>query len=211
MAGFFVLVRHGETALNKEKRLRAWMDVNIDQNAEPQIEATAQLLSQLPVRAIVSSDLARARETADIIAHHLMLEVSEDQRLRPWNVGELTGQKLEAVADRMEYYISHPAQKVPGGESFNDFMQRFAGIFRELVHNAALDPSSTVVAVTHSRCVEVARYFVTGDKSTLIGANTVRPGQATSWHIGDDGTLKEVPLNAPPQAGKEKAENAASS
>lgn len=189
-----ILIRHGETALNKERRIRAWMDVEIDPAARHVIARTASRLDLLPLaNPIFSSDLRRARQTAEIVANETLLEIVFDGRMRPWNVGELSGQKIEEIAPIMERYIAHPNKQIPGGESFQEFLSRWKDVFQELITKAVRNPREIIVAVTHSRNIEATRFFVTGDRRQLVSANSVPPGCAISWQVVD-GKLREIPL-----------------
>lgn len=187
------LVRHGETALNKEQRVRAWLDVPIDKRAKGPIERTAAELALKPLaNPLVASDLKRALQTAEIIADRNLLEVLPDERLRPWDVGEFSAKRIDEVGPLMQQYIDSPNEKVPAGESFNDFLDGWKEAFSHYVAVAMRNPKEAIVLVTHSRNIEAARYFVTGDKSTLVIANSVAPGRATAWSV-IGGKLVEVP------------------
>jgi len=192
-----ILVRHGETALNTERRIRGWMDVHINEDTKAVIARTASRLSLFPLHnPLVSSDLTRAKETAEIIADDNFLEIELDERWRPWDVGFMTGMKLEEVIPAMNRYIDNPREEVPGGESFNKFFLRVKDAFREEVAAVVAQPEEVRVVVTHSRNIEAVRYFVTGDKKTLVQANSVAPGCATSWQI-ISGKLVEILVGDP--------------
>ena len=66
--GKLILVRHGHTPLNghgKDERLRAWLDIPLDDQGMREGEEIAEKLSHLDVTGIYSSDLRRARQTAE--------------------------------------------------------------------------------------------------------------------------------------------------
>lgn len=198
------LIRHGQTPLNQEGRIRAWLDVDIAANQRPVIQRTGSQLALHPLQnPLYSSDLTRAISTAKIIGEETFLEIVEDRRLRPWDVGEWSGRKISEIAGLMQQYIDHPSEVVPGGESWNTFFQRWTLYFQQLVGKALKNPHEAVVAVTHSRNIETARFFVTRDKSTLVTANSIAPGRATSWQV-IQGKLVEVPVTDIVTAKEEK-------
>lgn len=204
-----ILVRHGTTPLNLEKRLRAWSDVGLDYAAtRDDLERTASQLALLSTRdPLISSDLRRARQSAEIIANILYAEIDEQFDARPWDAGELSQMKIEDIAPRMNYFVAHPTEKVPGGERFQTFLDRWRGLFEREIARAIRAPEEARIIVTHSRNIEAARYFVTGDKSTLVTANSVPPGNATSWQVRS-GKLVETAVGGPSTVGEELNQNA---
>lgn len=120
------IIRHGETALNREHRIRGWSDVPIDKEGKKTIEQTGkELIGKLDV--IVSSDLTRAQETAHIIHEVTGVPVKEySTDFRPWDVGTYTGDKNDHIAPIMAEAARHaPNKKIGGGDSFNDVRTRF--------------------------------------------------------------------------------------
>src|SRR3954466_11612253 len=79
-----LLIRHGETAWNAERRLQGHLDISLNLEGERQAAAVAQALAGTHIDAIVSSDLQRASQTAQAIAasHQLPVQVERDLRER---------------------------------------------------------------------------------------------------------------------------------
>ena len=123
----FFFIRHGETRLNKEGRIRGWSDVPLDESGRKAAASVAEKIKDEGIDAIYTSDLVRAQETAEIISEVTgapILDVLEG--LRPWNVGEYTGEKGEIVGPIMQKLIEEkPDEPSPGGESFTDFRDRY--------------------------------------------------------------------------------------
>ncbi|HYF58810.1 MAG TPA: histidine phosphatase family protein, partial [Burkholderiaceae bacterium] len=94
-----VLLRHGETAWNRERRIQGQLDVPLNDEGLRQAEAAARRLAAqaahyrlvpapgCPAPALVSSDLQRCRQTAEPIARALGLEPAWDARLRERGYG----------------------------------------------------------------------------------------------------------------------------
>jgi broad specificity phosphatase PhoE len=103
-----LLVRHGETDWNAEGRLQGHTDTPLNELGRRQARALAEELAGDGIEAVYSSDLARARETAEIVGARLGLPVAlePDLRERDWGTWEgLTGaerERVELVAEATE-------------------------------------------------------------------------------------------------------------
>lgn len=115
-----ILMRHGETAWNREKRIMGDLDIPLTEEGKGQCADAAALLAQFGVHRIVTSPLARAAESADIVASHLGVPVTADARLVEVRFGEWQGRTYEEVGGDPRYhaFASDPvANMTPGGEN----------------------------------------------------------------------------------------------
>lgn len=143
------IVRHGETNLNKEDRLRAWSNPPLNEHGEAEAADAGQKLKDKGITSIYSSDLGRAMQTAHAISATTGVPVQPTSGLRPWNVGDMTGQKVQDVLPLMQSLITnHPDTPAPGGEAFNDFKDRFLTTLSQII---AAHPQGNVAVVTHNR------------------------------------------------------------
>ncbi|MEV0635972.1 bifunctional RNase H/acid phosphatase [Streptomyces sp. NPDC050619] len=150
----FVLLRHGETPLTPQKRFSGsgGTDPSLSDAGREQAErAAAALARRGTIQAIVSSPLARTRETAGTVAARLGLDVSIDEGLRETDFGAwegLTfGEVRERYPDDMSTWLADPdAQPTGGGESFVATAARIAATRDKLV---AAYAGHTVLLVTH--------------------------------------------------------------
>lgn len=154
MSTRILFIRHGETVWNREGRCQGASDIPLSEVGREQAEALAGALSREPVSAIYSSDLVRARQTADAIAARHQLPVLTDARLRELNQGELEGQSLkEMLADRPELlrqWLDRPADVcMPGGESMRSMQARAGRAVDEIVGR---HPDQTVIVIGHGLC-----------------------------------------------------------
>ena len=78
-----VLLRHGRTAHNADGRIQGQLDVPLDELGLAQAQALGTVFAAAPPAVVVSSDLARARETARAVCEHVGLPLRLDPRLRP--------------------------------------------------------------------------------------------------------------------------------
>ena len=157
--GKLILIRHGHTPLNshgKEERLRAWLDIPLDEQGLQEAEETALQIAGYPVTAIYSSDLKRARQTAEAVRRTTSASVTTTDELRPWNLGVFGGQLLREIIPFLNLLNERPDLPAPNGESFHQFYARYS---RRLTEMLALAEQSTgyVVGVTHVRNLLAAK------------------------------------------------------
>ncbi|MFF7788900.1 bifunctional RNase H/acid phosphatase [Streptomyces sp. NPDC007991] len=150
----FVLLRHGETPLTPQKRFSGsgGTDPALSEAGREQAERAAALLARRgTIQAIVSSPLARTRETAGIVAARLGLDVSVDDGLRETDFGAWEGLTFAEVRERhpddLNAWLASPdAEPTGGGESFAATATRIAATRDKLV---AAYAGRTVLLVTH--------------------------------------------------------------
>ncbi len=86
-----ILVRHGETEWNKQRRYQGQTDIPLSARGRQQAELVAERLTSQKIDAIYASDLKRAWETAQIVAEKSVVNVSSEPRLRELKFGILEG------------------------------------------------------------------------------------------------------------------------
>ncbi|MEJ2079877.1 MAG: histidine phosphatase family protein [Acidobacteriota bacterium] len=96
------LIRHGATDWNNQLRWQGHTDIPLNEEGRSQAERLAGELHDRPLGAILSSDLRRARQTADAIATRRSLEVQPTERLREVDVGDLEGLTTPEVIERFD-------------------------------------------------------------------------------------------------------------
>ncbi|MGV9570833.1 bifunctional RNase H/acid phosphatase [Streptomyces nigra] len=150
----FVLLRHGETPLTPQKRFSGsgGSDPALSAAGREQAERVGATLARRgTVQAIVSSPLARTRETAGIVAARLGLDVTVEEGLRETDFGAwegLTfGEVRERYPDDLTAWLADPeARPTGGGESFAATADRVAAARDKLI---AAYAGRTVLLVTH--------------------------------------------------------------
>ena len=99
-----LLVRHGETDWNADGRWQGHADVPLNERGRAQAQALAeQLAAEEPLDVVYSSDLARARETAEIVARRLGVELVLERDLREIDVGSREGRTWSEIDDVPEW------------------------------------------------------------------------------------------------------------
>jgi probable phosphoglycerate mutase len=124
------LARHGETDDNLEPiRVQGFTDTPLNDTGRRQAAELAQRVEPLGLRSLWSSDLMRARETAEIVESRLGLEVHLDSRLREANRGRWEGRRFVDIERQCpDLYAgwrrAGPSFRFPGGESLLEQSQR---------------------------------------------------------------------------------------
>jgi broad specificity phosphatase PhoE len=95
-----LLLRHAETEWNRERRFQGWRDVPLSATGREQAESAARLLAATRIDAVWSSPLARARDTAAIIAAPHRLAVQESEAFREMGFGDWEGLTRDEVRER---------------------------------------------------------------------------------------------------------------
>jgi broad specificity phosphatase PhoE len=162
-----LLVRHGETDWNAEGRLQGHTDRPLNDYGRRQAGALADALAGDSIDAVYSSDLARARETAEILAVRLGLLVSVDAGLREKNWGSWEGLTSEQ-RQTVEY----------AGESTHAHRERTLASLRAI---AERHPGERVLVVTHGGSVRRVQAAVSGFAMPVIDNCSV---WACAWENG---------------------------
>ena len=146
-----IIVRHGETVYNLEKRYQGHTDVELTDLGREQAVRTAERLSHEPVAAVYSSDLIRASETARIIARPHHLRVQTDVRLRECAFGDWEGLNVDEIRERYpeewgDYRQDSVRHRAPRGERLESVLDR---VRCAAEHIEERHPHDTVVLVGH--------------------------------------------------------------
>lgn len=157
-----LLIRHGETAWNAEKRLQGHLDIALNAEGERQAALLGAALAAEPVDHIISSDLQRARQTAEAIARARGAQVGIDPALRERCYGGFEGLLYSEIAARFPLeFAAWQARDVDGvlppganrGESFREFFERARGA---IMAHAAAHRGKTIALVAHGGVLECA-------------------------------------------------------
>lgn len=152
-----LLIRHGQTDLNFEGRVQGWLPEPLNATGRRQANRTGEAIAAThDIDRVVSSDLRRARETADIIAGHANIDnVETDERVREQNFGVHEGID-SAEFDQVVAEVD-PTTPLEGGESLVDVRRRAEPALREW----ARMPGQTVM-VSNSVTISQILGAVTG-------------------------------------------------
>src|SRR3989304_936978 len=123
-----LLIRHGENDYVKKSRLSGRMPgIHLNEKGRAQAQTLAEKLKSAPIKAVYSSPLERAIETAEPLANALGLEVISRPGLIETDIGEWQGKTIKGLS-RLKIWrkvLSAPSlMRFPGGESFIETQYR---------------------------------------------------------------------------------------
>jgi probable phosphoglycerate mutase len=170
-----ILVRHGETAWNAERRLQGHVDTPLNDEGRRQARALAAMLvrgtssiAPAPYGRLVSSDLDRTFQTARPIAALLDMEITRDPRLRERCFGAFEGLLYDEVQQHYpqawsQWQAREVDARYPEGERQAETLTEFA----ERVKHALTDIASRyvgqrIIVVTHGGFLDCAYRLATG-------------------------------------------------
>lgn len=133
---YIYLIRHGETDWNVRERFQGHTDIPLNDNGRNQARQLIAICRHHKIEAILSSDLSRALETAQIIANQLEIRIFQDVGLREAHLGvaqgltsaEIENQFGKPMIERWKSsQLTDADISYPGGESGSAIMQRAFG------------------------------------------------------------------------------------
>jgi glucosyl-3-phosphoglycerate phosphatase len=148
-----VLLRHGQTDYNVAGRMQGHLDSVLTADGRAQAVAVAPDIAKVAPDRLISSDLSRARDTAEQVSGACGLPVVLDQRLRETHLGEWQGRTVTEIEQdypgAIAAWRSDPTWAPPGGESRVDVVRRSRPVVEELDEELADAPRATAVLVAH--------------------------------------------------------------
>lgn len=152
-----LLARHGQTDDNVEPlRFQGWRDTPLNDTGRRQAAELAERMTGEGIVALWSSDLDRARETAQIVGARIGLEPRVDRRLREASRGDWEGRLFEDVARDepaayAEWRNAPQSWRFPGGESLLEQQQRVSACIEDIRAAGELP----ALAVAHGGSIRV--------------------------------------------------------
>jgi len=163
LVAFFI--RHGETDLNNppdgsEEKFRGDADVPLNMEGQKQAQDIPIYLKGYRLSAIYHSGKHRTTQTAQPLAEAKGIQSVSLKNLDSLDTGEFTGlPKNEENREKLAYYRDHPEEKIPGGESVQDFRDRVDPIIANSVKIGEEAGAPVAVVVHGSVMREVSRLF----------------------------------------------------
>jgi broad specificity phosphatase PhoE len=184
-----LLIRHGETDWNRDGRWQGQLDVPLNAHGLEQAAALAEALSIEPLDAIFTSDLRRARQTAEVLAAATGASVVEDRRLREIHLGRwqgLTQMEISLGQDEaLDRFRANPADAPPPeGETVLDVQRRMQAAVVDVLQT---HPHGRVAIVSHGLALAAL-------KASLLGL-----GFDTGWQR--ESANAEAEVFRPPASG----------
>lgn len=175
-----LLIRHGLNDYVKEHRLAGRTPgVHLNEEGRGQALALAERLGTMPIAAVYSSPLERARETAEPLAARLGLTVHCLDGAAESDCGQWTGQSIEELSkgNAWRQVQVHPSGfRFPGGESFAEIQARMIAMLETLKDDHL---GQTVVVVSHADPIKLGVAFHTGVPLDLFQRLVIAPASIT--------------------------------
>jgi probable phosphomutase (TIGR03848 family) len=185
-----LLIRHGENEYVKTGKLPGQTSgIHLNERGQKQAQALGEALAQVPLKAIYSSPLERAMETAEPIATSHKLIIHEEPRLMDADVGRWQGKSLKSLRLTNAWKIvqhSPSRFQFPEGESFIDVQTRIVNVLEATIrrHNK---PRDIVAVVFHADPIKLAVSHFLGlplDHFQRLSCDT---GSVSALYVGEMG------------------------
>lgn len=186
-----LLIRHGENEFVKTGKLAGRLpEVHLNERGQKQAAELAEALKQLPLKAVYSSPLERARETAAPLAAALGLEVIIRPGLIETMIGDWAGQELKTLSKLPEWkHVQHnPSRfRFPNGESFGECQARLVSELEAIVK--AHKAEEIIACVSHADPIKLVTAYYLGmplDHFQRLGCDTA---SLTALMLGEKGVM----------------------
>lgn len=184
-----LLIRHGENEYVKTGKLAGRLpEVHLNERGQKQAADLAEALGNVPIKAIYSSPMERARETAAPLAGKLGLELQIHAGLLETQIGDWAGQELKALRKLPEWKLVQGAPsrfRFPNGESFAECQLRIVGALETL--SQAHKSEEIIAVVSHADPIKLATAYYLGmplDHFQRLGCDTA---SLTMLMLGEKG------------------------
>lgn len=160
-----IAVRHGETAWNVDARIQGQLDIGLNDKGQWQARRVGHVLATEDVAAVYTSDLLRARHTADAIALAARVPVITELGLRERRFGMFEGRTFKEIEQAWPDHAHDWRKRIPhweppqGGESLLQLRERVHGTVQRI---AARHPGEQVVLVAHGGVLDALYRVATG-------------------------------------------------
>jgi len=155
-----VFIRPGETEWNLVGRFQGWVAVPLNEHGKVQAQRLANFIRHIGLSKLYTSDLARAKQTADILAKALGFEVTVDQRLREQNVGVWQGLTVPEMhgwypEDHAELQADPENFVIPAGESRKQVRDRAVAALQDYMTAAETTGREAIGILSHTTTIRL--------------------------------------------------------
>ncbi len=200
-----LLVRHGESQFNAERRWAGWDDFSpLTALGEAEAHAVASRLAlEDGIGALYASPLLRAWQTAQIISKTLGIGPVQHDGLREVNVGQVAGLTMEEFATQLPGHYERWQERSdsgftwPGGENRHEFFLRAGRAVEEIANG---HPGEKVVVVCHGGVIRATLVYFLPQECGEWWTYRLQTGSLTRLAVGSNGN-RLLALNEydPPQ------------
>ena len=187
-----IIIRHGESLGNLHQIMLGHTDIDLAPRGYLQAEAAAEYLKDEHIDVIYSSDLVRARHTAEPHAKLRDLDVIASRNLRECYVGDWENVPLDEIVEKWHdlffegWRKSFGTFRIPGGESVQEAAARFE---TEVIRIAKENIGKTVLIAAHAAVIRGFWGKITKTPPELLATAYLYPTNASCsfvWYNGDE-------------------------
>jgi probable phosphoglycerate mutase len=185
----FYLIRHGDTPAVGHFVAGRAAGVHLNDRGRRQVEELAEQLAGEPIRAVYSSPLERARETAEPLARRLGLAVQIVEELLELDFGHWTGKsfaELDPLPEWRRYNSFRGGTRIPGGELMLDVQARAVGFMQRL---GAERPGEAVALVSHGDVIRSALLHYLGMPLDFYNRIEIGPASVSVVAVAEHGPV----------------------
>ncbi|HEX2045072.1 MAG TPA: histidine phosphatase family protein [Gaiellaceae bacterium] len=187
------LARHGQSDWNAARRWQGHADRPLNEAGRAQADALAERMDEIDLDAVYSSDLRRARETAEVVAGRKNLPVQALRDLREVDVGSWSGLTRAEAEERFPEGFRRWLDGGPGWEDGETYEEMSARIERAVRAIAAEHPDSRVLLVSHGGPIRAVHALALGlDVHAYRRIRPVEPNARLSAVCIEDGRFTEL-------------------
>jgi broad specificity phosphatase PhoE len=198
-----LIIRHGQTTWNVEHRLPGQLPgVVLTDTGHEQAARLADALSVLPISAVISSPLERARETAEYIAKVRNLPIQFEPDLMDTNVGPWAGQTIAHLSKNdpaWKAYVKDPSTAPVGVETFPQVYARVVAAIERWLKNDGV--GNYIAFVAHADVVKLLVAHYTGLEPRRAGSLFIDNASVSLVEIEEDSRTRVVAIGWSPRPG----------
>lgn len=186
--GTIYIIRHGMTDGNKLKSFQGGLEKSLNADGLAQVEKLIQYFQNIPLDAIYSSPMVRARQTADPLAKVKGLQVQEVPEFHEVSFGSWEGQEYDEIVKKwpqeMHLFLNKPGEFLPpNGKSFFDVQKRAWGKFEEIM--AKEGNGKQIAIISHGGCIRLLLCAILGMPLNKMWSLSVGNASVTTIHNWD--------------------------
>lgn len=178
----YLILRHGESKMNVKKILISTLPEKVacplTERGKAQIFQAAKKLKKEKIDLIFSSDLLRARQTAEIVAKITGAKIIFDKRLRDIQGGIFEGERIEKFLAFWKSYEEKYTKRPPKGENYQDVKKRMIKVIEDLERKYQ---GKTILIVSHQRPLAMLegamKGFLIDEFEKFIEPNLIKTGE----------------------------------
>jgi probable phosphoglycerate mutase len=206
-----LLIRHGENEFVKTGKMAGRLPgVHLNEHGQNQASELAEGLSKLPIKAVYSSPMERAHETALPLAAKLGLEIQIRPGLLETNIGDWSGEELKKVAKLPAWKTVQQRPSLfrfPNGESFVECQTRVVGEIETIL--VEHKDNEIIACVSHADPIKLLSAYYLGMPLDHFQRLACETASVTAFMISAHGVVllklnQKYPFNFPVPPGKKK-------